>query len=198
MNLLARIWRRPPLPQIDLHDPTVASDPFPHYELLRQGGPVHFLAGHGFWIVLGHDEVKSAFERPQIFSSAPYRDIDSVLLAADPPRHTAIRRLVSRHFSAETLNRVTEAAARQAAALIAPEMDMVEDYGIPVTGAVASTLIGFAEGDMAEILSAHQATMSAPLPPSSRSWTASRTGPRCSRHFDTKARVCWSRQSCAA
>ena len=164
MNLLARIWRRPALPQIDLHDPKVACDPFPHYELLRRGGPVHFLARHEFWIVLGHDEVKSAFERPQIFSSAPYRDIDAVLLGADPPRQSAVRRLVSRHFSAETLNRVTEAAARQAAASIAPEMDIVEDFGIPITGVVAAALIGFADDDMAEIMQAHRATMTDPDP----------------------------------
>jgi len=164
MNLLERIWRRPPPPQIDLSHPQVARDPFPHYEALRKVGPVHFLAHHGFWIVLGHEEVKSAFERPQSFSSAPYRDIDYVLLAADPPRHAAIRRLVARHFSAETLNHVTEVAGCQAAASIAPEMDIVADYGIPITGAVAGALIGFAESDRAKIMQAHQATMTAPDP----------------------------------
>ena len=164
MNLLARIWRRPPVPPIDLLDPKVTCDPFPHYELLRRSGPVHFLARHECWIVLGHDEVKSAFERPQIFSSAPYRDIDAVLLGADPPRHSAIRRLISRQFSAETLNRVTEAAAGRAAGLIAPEMDIVEDYGIPITGVVAAALMGFAEDDMAEIMQAHRATMADPDP----------------------------------
>ena len=162
MNLLGRIWPRSR--PLDLSDPQVARDPFPHYERLRRDGPVQFMATHGFWIVLGHDEVKSAFERPKIFSNAPYADIDAVLLAADPPRHSAVRRLISRHFSAEALDRLTAAAIRAAESLAAPELDVVGQYGGPISRSVAAELIGFADADVDEILRSAEATMAEPDP----------------------------------
>src|SRR6185436_20529580 len=66
---------------IDLAAPATARDPFPHYEALRAGGPVQFLPRHDFWIVLGHNEVGSAFSRPTLFSNRPYAEVDAVLLA---------------------------------------------------------------------------------------------------------------------
>ena len=38
----------------------------------------------------------------------------------------AVRRLISRHFSAEALDRLTAAASQTAEALVAPELDVVE------------------------------------------------------------------------
>ena len=162
MNLFERIWSRPR--PLDLASPDVVRDPFPHYEKLRQNGPVQFLDHHGFWIVLGHDEVKSAFEQPQLFSSGPYRDIDAVLLGADPPTHAAVRKLISRLFSAEALNRMIAAAHAKAEELIAPELDVVAQFAAPISRAVAAELIGLDDDDVAEILRALEESMSAAEP----------------------------------
>src|SRR5688572_26202584 len=75
---------------IDLNASEIARDPFPHYDALRAAGPVQFLAHHGAWIVLGHEEVQQAFLRPDALSNRPYEDVDAVLLAADPPDHWAV------------------------------------------------------------------------------------------------------------
>jgi cytochrome P450 len=164
MRLLAGIWPRPRRRAVDLAAPDVAIDPFPHYEALRAGGPVQYLPAHEFWIVLGYDAVKEAFGQPSIFSNAPYGGIDSVLLAADPPLHAPVRRLLSRFFSSEALDRVAAAAAAAARALIAPEMDVVGDYGFPLTRAVAAELIGFDEADLADLAASESASAAAPMP----------------------------------
>lgn len=143
IDLLSR-FRRPPLAAtIDLAAPEIAADPFPHYEALRRSGPVHYLARHQYWIVLGYDAVKAAFDRPDLFSNADYDDVDRVLLAADPPNHTPIRRAVSRLFSGDALARLTAFAQAEAERLAQAEIDVVGDFAAPFTHNVAAELIGF-------------------------------------------------------
>lgn len=105
---------------IDFDAPAIARDPFPHYDALRAAGPVHFLARHNVWIVLGHDEVQWVFTRPDLFSNRPYEDVDAVLLAADPPDHTDIRRLVTPYFSRDVIERLGAFAADRAVSLLRP------------------------------------------------------------------------------
>jgi cytochrome P450 len=151
MNLFSRFWRQPLAATIDLADAKVAADPYPHYEALRRSGPVHYLARHDFWIVLGYDAVKSAFDRPALFSNADYDDVDAVLLAADPPDHAPIRRAVSRLFSGNMLVRLTAFAEAEAERLAAGEIDVVADYAAPFTHNVAAELIGFDADALAEL-----------------------------------------------
>jgi cytochrome P450 len=163
MNLLSRILRKarslarrargvgashePPRPwdaaTIDLDDPAIARDPFAAYEALRRAGPVQFLAHHNAWIVLGHDDVQFAFARPDLFSNRPYEDVDAVLLAADPPEHTAVRRIVSRFFAREVIEELDAFARERAVSLLEPQLDVVRDYGQPLSEAVAARLLGF-------------------------------------------------------
>lgn len=171
MNLWSRLWRpKPAAPAapaspaaaVDLGDPAVARDPFPVYERLRREGPVHYLPVHDFWIVLGYDAVKAAFDRPDSFSNADYDDVDAVLLAADPPDHTPIRRAVSRLFSGDALARLTAFAEAEAERLAAPEFDLVADYARPFTEHVAAELIGFDAAALAELRAA--STPDTPFP----------------------------------
>jgi cytochrome P450 len=149
MRLFDRLRRT--RPSADLDAPAALIDPFPVYAALRRRGPVHHLSHHQFWLVVGYDAVKEAFEHPDVFSNAPYEEIDRILLAADAPCHGPVRRLVSRYFSADALDRLTSVAARTAASLVAPEFDAVEGYGLPISRAVAAELIGFDDEAVAEI-----------------------------------------------
>jgi cytochrome P450 len=149
---------------IDLADPAVALDPFPFYEALRPAGPVQWLPRNGAWIVLGHGAVKDAFARPEDFSNAPYQGVDPVLLGEDPPRQALIRRLVSRHFTPEALERLEATAARTAAASIQPEMDAVGGFSLPVSRAVAAELIGFDRATVEELVAATDAAAGGPDP----------------------------------
>jgi cytochrome P450 len=178
MTLVSRLARRiggaspaapaagpgPGAATILLTDPSVAANPWPHYEWLRAEGPILYLPRHGAWILLGFDAVKAAFAEPETFSSAPYEKIDAVLLAADPPGHEDVRRLVARRFTPALLNDLAAFAGQQASALIAPELDVVSDYAAPLTNAVAGRLIGFDEASLAEVRAAVEASKSAPDP----------------------------------
>lgn len=151
MNLLSR-FRSPLAARIDLSHPRVARDPWPHYEAIRRDGAVHYLPRHGFWIVLGYDEAKAVFDRPDLFSSAEYDDVDAVLLAADPPDHMPVRKAVSRLFSGDALARLADFARAEAGRLTtAPALDLVDDYAAPFTDAVAGMLLGFDEAGVADV-----------------------------------------------
>lgn len=167
MTLLGRIVRKlrrmvAPAPPhactaatIELGSPAFARDPFPHYEELRRAGSVQYLPRHAAWIVLGHDDVQFAFAHPELLSNHPYCAVDAVLLGADPPDHTAVRRIVSRYFSAAALDTLCAFAEEQAALLVQPEMDVVHDYAMPLSARVAAHFIGFDDDAVAII---HTAT----------------------------------------
>ena len=146
LRLVARRLRNPPPagnPPIDLDAAEIARDPFPHYDLLRAKGTVQFLARHGAWIVLGHDEVQWAFTRPDLLSNRSYEDVDAVLLASDPPEHTAVRRTLNSYFARDVIERLGAFAGEYAASLLHDRVDAVAGYGRPVREAVAARLLGF-------------------------------------------------------
>lgn len=101
--------------QIDLADPDTFTDGVPHEALseLRRTDPVHWqpMDGEpGFWAVLRHADVVHVARHPEIFSASlggitiedmPSDTLDRVrnmLLAMDPPRHSAHRSPLSVHF----------------------------------------------------------------------------------------------------
>ncbi|HEX9954789.1 MAG TPA: cytochrome P450 [Allosphingosinicella sp.] len=149
---------------VDFGAPDVAADPFGAWETLREQREVHHLPRSGGWFVLSHGAVKQAFARPDIFSNAPYRDIDAVLLGEDPPKQAAARRLVSRHFTPDRLPRLEEVARDAARAAISPAFDAVGDFAQPVSRTVAARLIGFDTGTMAELEAALKAVADQPVP----------------------------------
>lgn len=151
----------PPVSSLDLESPDVTGDPYRHFEALRSRGDVHYLPKQDLWLVLGYQAVQSAFARPQHFSNRWYKDVDAVLLGADPPNHSPVRRLVSRQFSAEALGRLTDVARASAEKLMKPEMDAVGEFAGPLSRAVAAELIGFSDATVAEIVKIPQL----PFPP---------------------------------
>lgn len=161
----ARPPRRPSTAEtLDLSDPEVARDPFPHYEELRRAGAVHFLPRQGFWLVLGFDDVHAALTQPHLFSNRvpEWLAVDHVLLGADPPQHTAARRLLGQHFSAQALEAQTAFAEQAAERLLRPlaegrAYDVHREFGTPLSEEVAAHLIGFDE----ETVEAFRATQGA-------------------------------------
>lgn len=155
---------------VDLSSPAVMRDPYPHYAALRRAGSVHFLPAHGFWLVLGYDDVLHALKNPQHFSSAraPVR-FDPYLNEVDPPAHTRARRAVAPFFSTaaiQALEGYTRSCARE---LLergrgAAEFDLVDGYAEPVTERVVGRLLGMEHGDT-EALRRRLAPFRRPLDP---------------------------------
>lgn len=92
------------------------SQPHDAFRWLREHDPVHFHAElgdkPGFWAVTRYDDVRAVGRNPGLFSSSPTTMLDDpgpgsgslfgdsvMMLMADPPLHTKMRRLVSREFT---------------------------------------------------------------------------------------------------
>jgi cytochrome P450 len=101
--------------RVDLASPDTFVDGVPHQALsiLRRTDPVHWQpmdGAPGFWAVLRHADVVHVARHPEIFSAniggiviedvpAPTLNrIRNMLLAMDPPRHSAYRAPLSAHF----------------------------------------------------------------------------------------------------
>lgn len=141
-------------PPFDLDGAGATHAPFPALAELRLSGDVHFLPRHGHWIVLGHDSVREALGRPDIFSSSPQAQVDTVLLGADPPRHDRARRLVAGRLTGAAIARLAAAAREDAAALVRPSFDLVGDFAVPLALAAAARLVGLDPDELAGLLAA--------------------------------------------
>ena len=111
----------------DLFDPAVLVDPYGFYERVRDAGPVVFLERYGVWAMGRHNEVAHVLGDWETFSSAagvgladfrkepPWRP-PSLLLEADPPAHTGVRKPMLHLMTPKTAQAVRptfEAAAEE-------------------------------------------------------------------------------------
>jgi len=136
----------------DPFDPALLVDPYGFYERVRDAGPVVFLERYGVWAMGRHSEVAHVLGDWETFSSArgvgladfsketPWRP-PSLLLEADPPAHTGVRKPMLHLMTpktAHTLRPSFEAAAEELAdRLVARETfdgvtDLAEVYPVHV------------------------------------------------------------------
>lgn len=156
----------PSPPRIALCDAASFSGGPPHDQLrwLRVHDPVHRHPepddGPGFWAVTRHAEVRAVGRDPATFSSRPSvlipdsTDVDAaalgdhaMLLMSDPPRHTALRRMLSREFTPRAVDRRRArmaALAREIVDRVAPrgDCDLVEDLAGEMPSLVLAELLG--------------------------------------------------------
>lgn len=116
----------------------VGSQPHDQFAWLREHDPVHFHPepnGPGFWAVTRYDDVRAVGRDFGRFSSSPTimlqdseRDPDpdhTMMLMADPPLHTRMRRMVNREFTPRGAARLTDRVAELATQIV----DVVADQG---------------------------------------------------------------------
>lgn len=133
-------------------------DPFEVYEQYRRNGSVHHLAGEDVWLVLGFDDVQRVLSDPARFSSATQflAEVDPALLGSDPPTHTAVRRIVSRHFSADAVARWSRVGAESAERFLRPlaegrDLDAVREFAHPIAQTIGAAILGLEASDLAEL-----------------------------------------------
>ncbi|WP_437316625.1 cytochrome P450 [Sorangium sp. So ce385] len=119
--------------RLNLFAPDVRENPYPFYAALRRESPVCQVDPNGMWVVTRYDDIVSALKDTQVFSSAgmrlatepPYLKRPNPLsdspILADPPRHTQLRNLINRAFTASTVSSV-EPHMRSTAARLADEL----------------------------------------------------------------------------
>ncbi len=149
-------------------------DPFPVYTRLRDEAPVWRSPEHGFQAISRHADVLAALRDPALFSSREGMVLESgfeanavqvfSLLAMDPPRHGAVRALVSRGFTprrmAELEDHIRYLARRQIDALAgASRSDFIADYAARIPMNVISEMLGVPPGDRDDLRSLGDRTL---------------------------------------
>lgn len=143
------------------------SQPNEQFAWLRTNAPVYRHPepdGPGFWAITRYDDVKAVGRDHQTFSSqptimiadgsdepSPFAD-HTMLLVADPPLHTRMRRLVSREFTPRAATAL-QPRIRQLAALIIDqvagrgECDLVADIAGEMPSLVIAEMLGISHDE---------------------------------------------------
>ena len=163
----------------DIYSPDVYVDGPPHeaFSMLRREQPVCWqdVPGQaGYWAVLRHADVVHVARHPELFSAsaggvviedlepASLESMRDMLLAMDPPRHTAYRKPVSPEFKARVIGRMEERIRAITAGILDPiharvaspagvEVEFVHEVGAHLPSAVVGELMGLPREDWATI-----------------------------------------------
>lgn len=148
-----------PMFRFDPYSPAVDADPFPFYKTLRDDFPCFWSADANMWVLSRYDDILSALNDWQTYSSAKGNLMDELpnragatLGTTDPPRHDRLRGLIQYAFAKRNLDYIeahVREAAREAIAGFADQktFDFVGDFSSKVTVKVLFRLLGLPPGD---------------------------------------------------
>lgn len=147
----------------DPFDPAVHGDPYPVYRELRERCPLYRAEKSNTWVLSRYGDVEAALLDPETYSSArgifpTPSAVDMtelflpMMIMMDPPRHTELRSLVSRAFTARRIAGMAETVQAAAEELVEPFMDsagcdFVKDFAGPLPAVVIADLLGIPRAD---------------------------------------------------
>lgn len=141
----------------------VHSDPYPYYARLRSEAPVYRNDTDDFWAFSRHADVLAALRDSDRFSSVnglrmepafwgPQAERFFSFVAMDPPKHTRLRGLVTRAFTAHRVQALGPRLREIAVGMLEPllergSFDLMAEFAGPFPTEVISELVGVPEGD---------------------------------------------------
>lgn len=157
--------------EYDPFSPEVRLNPYPHYAMLREHSPVHYVESQNFWVLSRYDDLKTAAGDPTFSASRgqsavdPYpKDGSGIAVppsigSLDPPEHTELRRIVQSVFGTGQLRgwipRVTPLAEAVVANLIeharSGEADFIHDVSFPLPSQVIAELMALPTADCKQL-----------------------------------------------
>ncbi|TGB12384.1 cytochrome P450 [Streptomyces sp. MZ04] len=166
----------PPIPHgLPMERDAGAFDPPSRITALREARPVSplvFPDGHEGWLVTGYEAVRQLMADTRFSSrqdigpvrvpyevpgmpavTEPSPQIPGVFIAMDPPDHTRMRRKLTGAFTVKRMKQLEESiidiAERQLDELarLAPPVDLVKEFALPVPSLVICELLGVPYGD---------------------------------------------------
>jgi cytochrome P450 len=151
------------VPDIDLSDPEVLTDPFTAYGRARERGPVARLVTPGFgsmWAVTRYDDAKAMLTDPRLhLTDQTYLRLDvpehcrkylRTMQGMDGAEHARLRRLASPAFTARRAERLRPRIARIVDALLEKltgEVDLLTEFARPLPIDVICELVGIPNAD---------------------------------------------------
>lgn len=155
--------------EYDLHGPHIFANPYPLYHKIRSRYPVHLDSHLGCWVVTSYALVASALadrnlsservvqgsimqEEQWIALSPLFEHISNLMFYSDPPKHTRIRSLINKAFSARMIERWREHIQRivdEQLDLVqdARQMDVIRDLAFPLPSRVIADMLGIPDSD---------------------------------------------------
>jgi cytochrome P450 len=144
----------------DPFDPEVLADPYPAYRWLRAEAPLHHVAARGFWVLTRYADVHAVFRDHASFSStkgvAPEPGFAPGLIAADPPRHTRLRRVLQSVFTPKAIERSWGARVQAIAdglldaTIGAGVVDAFQTLSLALPIQVIAEILGIPDGDLVQ------------------------------------------------
>jgi cytochrome P450 len=159
-----------PLSSYTLADPKVMQNPYPYYERLRAEDPVHFDEGIRTWLVTRHEDIVAVARNTEVYSDemrvsasirSPFRaEVDEYMqregfmlldpadsFKVDGELHTRRRKLVAHAFTGPAAtameSRVASICRDKAAAFLGrKEVDLVQEYAMPIPILVICDVLG--------------------------------------------------------
>lgn len=144
------------LTDFDPFDPETAADPYPGYRQLLAGGPVHYNARRGIFMLSRHADVRAAARADDVMSSAEGVTMGRmdlpVLLTTDRPAHTRMRKQVQPAFTRGALESWSPMVDHLARELVcelmsAPDADVVTTLAAPMPMRMIAHIMGVPDGD---------------------------------------------------
>ncbi|WP_020519210.1 cytochrome P450 [Catelliglobosispora koreensis] len=151
-------------PRIQAVDLASSDDPYPHYTALREQGPV-VRGEFGQWLIVRHEAVSALLRDPRLASHFPPDFIrltlghgpastfpGRIVLTADPPSHTAVRRFVGKALGTPVIRAMTGSVQALVDQMLTPAMDsgrldIAAELAVPLPVAVICRLIGVPDED---------------------------------------------------
>ncbi|MBI1258013.1 MAG: cytochrome P450 [Chloroflexi bacterium] len=154
--------------QFDPLAPEFARDPYPIYDALRSTSPIFFSADLKMWFASAYDDVAAllrdrrlgrAFDRaeanlpPKNPAYAPFSKLsEHSMFDKEPPDHTRLRSLVHKVFTprrVENMRAQIETITSDLIDAVQPQgqMDLLEDFAVPLPVTVIAALLGVPDED---------------------------------------------------
>jgi cytochrome P450 len=137
---------------LEIFSDEVRRDPFLIYEELRSASPLVLVPPpFDAWLILDYEGVKRALNDHDAFSSAVPAPRNWFIFS-DPPMHTKMRALIAKAFTPSTITNLELRIRRLSrdlldAVIARGEMDLAQDYAVPLPMKVISEMIGIPPSD---------------------------------------------------
>jgi cytochrome P450 len=145
--------------------PELRDDPYPLWKRLRDQAPVYFNDRYDFWALSRFADIEAAHKDHAAFSSnhgttletmSPTPVESGMIIWLDPPKHTILRKLVSRAFTARRVTMLEDRIRQVCAELLDAQMgeagfDYVQDFSAILPPTVISYLLGVPEQDQEQL-----------------------------------------------
>ncbi len=159
---------------LDPTTPAFVANPYPTFAYFRDNNPVHWSPAVRAWVVTRYEDVRAVMLDQQLLSDTVtpfyraqseetqskieilFRYLGNWLVFKDPPDHARIRRLASRVFINDTLQKIRPSVVGIVAHLMdgledQKEVDLVKQFSGPLPAYVIMDMLGIPRDQLANV-----------------------------------------------